>query len=213
MPHQVVLAQRSDLHLMRKLWHLSTGLLGLSIYYRTGWTTKTWAIITLSIALSGLLFDFIRLNNKDVNKLAIKVLKPFMRHGEDETYTGLPFYALGVSLSLFFFPERLALLSIFFLVLSDPISSFFGVLYGRDKIIPGKSIQGTLAGFITCYLTTLVYGLFYMEASLSLLAFALIAGIIGAVSELFSVIVDDNLSIPVLSGLGLWFINLFFHLF
>ncbi len=209
----MVLAQRSDLHLMRKLWHLSTGLLGLSIYYRTGWTTKTWAIITLSIALSGLLFDFIRLNNKDVNKLAIKVLKPFMRHGEDETYTGLPFYALGVSLSLFFFPERLALLSIFFLVLSDPISSFFGVLYGRDKIIPGKSIQGTLAGFITCYLTTLVYGLFYMEASLSLLAFALIAGIIGAVSELFSVIVDDNLSIPVLSGLGLWFINLFFHLF
>ena len=40
--------------------------------------------------------------------------------------------------------------------------------------------------------------------------FSLLAGIVGSISELFSKYIDDNFSIPVVSGIGLTFINLFF---
>jgi dolichol kinase len=128
--------------------------------------------------------------------------------------SGLPFYALGISLSLFFYKRELAVISIMFLVFSDPISSFFGVLYGKDKILPNKSLQGAVAGFFTCYLITLFYCMNVTEISSSLLIFAVLGGFIGSLSELVSAFnVDDNLTIPVLSGLGLTLVNYFIPLF
>jgi dolichol kinase len=48
---------------------------------------------------------------------------------------------------------------------------------------------------------------------MNLLTFSLVAGLIGAVSELCSQFVDDNLCIPVLSGLGLTILNYFIQVF
>ena len=120
---------------------------------------------------------------------------------------------LGVSLALFLFPQKIGVLAVIFLVFSDPISSYFGILYGKDKILPNKSLQGTVAGYLTCYSVTLVYALFYVEPSVEVLVFAMFGGLIGAISELLSELVDDNLTIPVVSGLGLTALNLFIPLF
>ena len=136
-----------------------------------------------------------------------------MRESERNGFSGLPYYALGVSLSLLLYEEKIAILSILFLVFSDPISSFFGILLGRDKILPNKSLQGAIAGFVTCYLTTLFYLRYYDYESLNALSFAIIAGLIGTISELMSVLIDDNLTIPVFSGLGLTILNKLFLIF
>lgn len=206
-------AGRSDLHLMRKLWHMATGGVGLWAFYAFEMETKTWALITLMICISGLIMDLVRFRSPAFNRLFIRVGGTFMRESEKHSFSGLPFYALGVSLALFLFPKHIALMSIFFLVISDPISSIVGVLYGKDKILPNKSLQGSMAGAVTCFLIALCYSLNFLPFSLSLLVFCLIAGILGAVSELFSVIVDDNLAIPLISGTGLLAINSFFQLF
>ena len=124
------------------------------------------------------------------------------------------FYALGVSLSLFFYNRNIAILSVMFLVFSDPLSSFFGVLYGKDKIMPNKSLQGAVAGFFTCYLITLFYTMNHSTLGNRILIFAVVAGLIGALSELVSAFnVDDNLTIPVLSGLGMTVLNHFVTVF
>ncbi|HLW56266.1 MAG TPA: phosphatidate cytidylyltransferase, partial [Bacteriovoracaceae bacterium] len=117
---------------------------------------------------------------------------------------------LGIALSLLFYQKDLALISIMFLIFSDPVSSFFGVLYGKDKILPNKSLQGFVAGFFTCYLVTLFYLLNLGQTSIDMLTFSLVAGLIGAGSELISAFnIDDNLTIPVISGLGLTILNHF----
>ena len=203
---------RDDLHLLRKAWHIGTGLTGLVLYYKTGASAYTMASILFSVAMAGFLFDAIRLKNQNINNVAVKFMGPFMRESETTGFSGLPFYALGTSISLFFFPEKIAVLSIIFLIFADPISSIFGIKFGRDKILPNKSLQGTVAGFITCYVVTIVYCLGTAGADFNLLIFALLAGVIGACSELLSVFVDDNLTVPVVSGLGLTFINLFFNI-
>ena len=207
------LRMRSDLHITRKVWHISTGLIGLVIYKKSGFTPEFTATALLTLAVAAFLFELLRLKNDKVNQLAMVLMKPVMRESERNSVSGLPFYALGVSLALFFFPERIAILAILFLIFADPIASFIGILYGRDKILPNKSLQGTIAAFSVCYIATIIYGMIYVGPSMNLLLFAVAAGIIGCVSEMCSQFIDDNLCIPVVSGLGLFLANFIFQIF
>ena len=204
---------RSDLHIARKLWHMLSGVIGLIIFHRNGMSTDRMATYLLTVAILAFALEFLRLRDERLNQIVMIVMKPFMRESEKTSVSGMPFYALGVALSLFFFPERIAVLSVLFLIFADPIASLFGILYGRDKILPNKSLQGTLAAFSVCYLVTLIYGAVYTGSSMNLLIFSIMAGVIGALSELCSQFVDDNLCIPVVSGLGLFILNIFVPLF
>lgn len=207
---ETVLHKRSDLHILRKLWHMSTGSLGLFAFIQTNGDQKTWAIFALVIAIIGFGMDLLRNKVPAMNDLVIRLMGPLMRRSEREGVSGLPFYALGVSLSLFFYSRDIALISCMFLVFSDPISSFFGILYGKDKILPNKSLQGAVAGFFTCYLIALFYGMNTANLGTELLIFSIVAGVIGSASELISAFnIDDNLTIPVVSGLGMTVLNHF----
>jgi diacylglycerol kinase (CTP) len=211
---ETVLHKRSDLHILRKLWHITTGSIGLLIFIRSSESQKFWAFLILAIAVSGFLIDFIRNRIPVFNTIVIKMMGPLMRRSEKEGFSGLPFYALGISFSLFFYSRNIAIVSCMFLVFSDPISSFFGVLYGKDKILPNKSLQGAVAGFFTCYIITLFYAMNTSTLGVHLLVFSIIAGLIGSASELVSAFnIDDNLSIPVLSGLGMTLLNNFVTVF
>ncbi len=211
---ETVLHKRSDLHILRKLWHVSTGSLGLYLFTHSSESQTFWAFVILSIAVAGFLVDLIRNRIPSFNVFVIRLMGPLMRRSEREGVTGLPFYALGVSLSLFFYSRDIAIVSSMFLVFSDPLSSFFGVLYGKDKILPNKSLQGAVAGFFTCYLITLFYAMNTTTLGTHLLVFAIVAGVIGSASELVSAFnVDDNLTIPVLSGLGMTLLNYYVTVF
>lgn len=205
--------KRDDLHLMRKAWHMATGLLGVSAFYLTGYPQKNTSYLLLGLAFVAFIVEFLRLRSEKFNLGVMFFMGPFMREHEKDSMSGFPFYALGTGLALNLFEERIAVLAILFLIFSDPISSLFGIIMGREKILPNKSLQGSLAGMVTCYLLTLFYLDFYGVRTEEGLAFALIAGIIGAVSELFSIFVDDNLTIPLISGAGLTLLNEMFHVF
>ena len=204
---------RSDLHIARKLWHIATGVIGLTVYHKSGISIEHTATALLIFSACSFLVEFLRLRNEKINQILMIAMKPVMRESEKNSVSGMPFYALGVSLSLFFFPPQIAILSILYLIFADPIASFCGILYGRDKILPNKSLQGTIAAFSVCYIVTLVYGLIHSSPSMNLLVFSIVAGLIGAVSELCSQFVDDNLCIPVISGLGLFILNSFVGIF
>lgn len=206
--------RRNEVHLMRKLWHIGMGLIALWPYYTVEAMTKEVAIrLAFAVAVAGLLVDLLRLRFSHLNHYVLKVLGPLMRQSEVGSLSGLPFYALGIASSLFFYQEEIAVLSIFFLVFSDPISSYFGIRYGTDKIIPNKSVQGSAAGLCTCYIISLTYGLILAEPTIDLLIFSLLAGLVGSLSELLSVFVDDNLTIPLVSGGGLTLLNAIFQIY
>lgn len=208
------LARRTDLHILRKLWHMSTGSLGLYIYFNVLPERKVWAFTALVIAITGFAMDYLRHRNEKLNSFVIKLMGPLMRKSEESGSSGLPFYALGVSLSLFLFKEKIALLSIMFLVFADPISSYFGIRFGKDKILPNKSLQGSVAGFAVCYLITLLYTLNSSASAANIFIFAVLCGLIGSISELVSAFnVDDNLTIPVLSGVGITILNYVLNIF
>lgn len=208
------LSNRNDLHILRKIWHILCGVSVLGTYYISGQDIMYFGWFCLSIAIGGFSIDLLRMKFESINVMTIKVLGPFMRKSEEAGFTGLPFYALGAGLSIFFYEKHIALLSIMFLVFADPIASFVGVNLGKDKILPNKSLQGTMASFFVCYIVSFLYLGEYGVDSFNLIIFSLCAGIIGAISELASAFnIDDNLTIPVISGAGLTILNYIFNIF
>jgi len=213
MAQAAVFHQRSDLHILRKIWHMGIGGLALVAYHYSGLSHEAWVNIALGAAIWSFCMEMLRFKFPAVNKFIMGFMGPFMRDSEKTSLTGFPFYALGVGLSLLLFNERIAILSVFFLVFADPISSFIGITFGKNKIAKSKSLQGAIAGFFVCYLISLIYGLVYAGPSFNLLIFSLFGGVVGTISELLSIYVDDNLTIPVVSGLGLSLLNVILQIF
>lgn len=202
------LRARHDLHLLRKAWHMTTGGVGLLLFLSLGASQHFIGMVLVGFSLAGFAFEFIRLRSRVINTLVLKTMGPLMRSSERESCSGLPFYALGVGASLLLFERDIAILSVLFLVFADPISSLFGILYGQHRLIPGKSLEGSIAGFVTCYLVTFMW-LTQTQTITGpqVVGFCFLCGLVGAVSELLSFVADDNLTIPLLSGLGITLVN------
>ncbi len=202
------LAKRQDIHWARKIWHISTGSIGVGFYLTFNLPAQPVALLCITAAVIFWLFDTLRFQSPKLNALFCKITKPILRCSEVNNYGGHSFYLLGVGLSLLLFDERIALLSTLFLIFADPLSSLVGGIYGKEKILPNKSLEGTLTCFIVCY----SIGFFYLKilgiTDSHLVLFCLAGGVFGALSELVSAFkIDDNLTIPVISGLGLTVFN------
>lgn len=204
MQNENTLASRSELHIMRRIWHTISGVLGLVAYLYTDISLINWGMLFLMISLCGFALDFKRLGNKDLNNRFKRIFRPIMRSSEDDGFSGLPFYALGVAGAVFLYEEHIAILAIMYLIFADPIASVFGVYFGKDKILPNKTFQGTLAAFVTCFFITYgyVYALVGFTPGIFLYSFS--GALFGAVSEILGAFnIDDNFTIPIFSGLGL----------
>ncbi len=204
---------RSDLHLSRKLWHIGMGFFGIILYNVSNLDLATFTRLLFGFSILLFILEIIRLRSSYFNSIAVKIFSPFIRGEEYATISGMPYYVLGVSISLLLFPKNLAIISCLFLFLADPIGSFFGILYGSKKIIGGKTLEGSIANYITCFVVTIIFGIINGVYDSTYLYFSAIAGLVGAISEIIPFPIDDNLTIPVLSASGLTFINLFFYIF
>ena len=161
---------RNDIHVLRKVFHGGIGLVGAWFYYNVEMIDTTLlAYFSLSFAALSFFMEFIRLRFSTLNYYIVKMVGPLVRESEVHSYSGIPYYALGVGLSFLFYQEEIAVLSCFFLFFADPVSSYFGIRYGTKKLSRNKSVQGSVAGFCICYLISLIYGLILVEPTMDLL--------------------------------------------
>jgi diacylglycerol kinase (CTP) len=202
------LSQRSDLHLKRKFFHMQ-GAVGILVpYLFFGFTCETMAAIMGTVLAFVMAVEYSRARWEWVNSIAVKAMGGVMRDTEVNGLTGIPFYMASCLFSFLIFPRHVTVLAILYLAFGDPSSSFFGVLYGKNKIFPNKSLQGTLGGFVVCAVATFAYVESQHFPGGKVLLISLLGGFAGAVSELLPLNVDDNFAIPVVSGalmaLALW---------
>ncbi len=197
---------RSDLHIARKLWHMLTGMV-LIFGLLSGTSQSTALIIMGTIFLASAGTEFLRLRNPAFNEICVKFMSPFMRANEVHSVSGMPYYAASAFLAIAIFPRPVAVLSLLYLVFGDPIASLVGILSKKKaiQIIPGKSVQGTAAAFAVCALVSW----FFLSSTMNLHGVALIrltllGGFAGALAELLPLEIDDNFTIPMVSGFILW---------
>ena len=209
MQENLNLKKKSDLHMIRKIWH-AAGVTLMAFVYQLAGHEKSWVIIGVAGVII-VAFDIFRKNNKKMNAFAIRTFGPVMRSHEATNLSGLSFLVLGAMVLMLFGDKHIVTLTLLFLAFGDPAASFFGIRYGKDKLFDNKSLQGTLGAFVVCTITAAAY--YYNQNLMTerLLIVAPLSGAIGAIAELFPFgKLDDNLTFPIVSGLLLWAL---FHLF
>ncbi len=208
----VDLKKRSDIHYARKIWHMS-GVFSMFLAY----VYLPSAVSMTILAVAWLLFvpaDFLRLKYPALNDWALHAFKPIMRQSEVKKLAGTTFLLSGVLIVDILFPRPIVALTLLFLAFADPIASYFGILYGKDKIFGHKSIQGFMAAFFVCAAVTLVYLIYHNYFMDRLIVVSLFAGLVGAFAELIPVgKLDDNLTLPLMSAVGLTILFYFFGFF
>lgn len=199
---------KSDLHMARKLWHMC-GVFAIFV----GWILLPywWAIAILgTVWLLFVTGDVLRQRSSDFNQKLMRAFGPIMRSYEVNRLAGTTYLLTGVLLTAILFNSGVVSLSLLFLAFADPIASFVGIKWGKDKIFGHKSVQGFMAAFFVCTLAT--YTLLSIKNIYNnALVASLLAGLVGAFAELIPIgKIDDNFTMPVLSALGL---TIFFYFF
>lgn len=195
--------KRSDLHLARKLWHVGT-VFSMFLFYRLFPESISHWVLGLAWAIFVPL-DFVRIKNKSVNDFFIHFFRPIIRSNEVHKLAGTTYLLTGVALLVLFFPEPVVSLALLFLAFADPMASYFGIRFGRDKVFGQKTIQGFFAAFVVCWICSFLFMLDSGAPRDRLIVFSLLAALVGSLAELIPIgKLDDNLTLPLISGAGLF---------
>ena len=170
------------------------------------------ALQTLVLVSATCIFiDVFRQRSERFNALVLRVFGLFMREYERTGTTGVTYLMLGVLIIVALFPPSIVMLSLLFLAIADPVASYFGLKYGRDRLVGRKSLQGSMAAFFVCLIIAAVYFFAHNMMTDRILIVSILAGFIGAVAEAIPIgDIDDNLVLPVVSSCLLWVVYFFF---
>jgi dolichol kinase len=183
----------------RKSIHLIGLLIPLCYYFFREEDKIIAVIILLSLTAIYFSLELLRLTNKKAQRYFLTHFSPFLRAHEKQKITGTGYYLLSALLSVSFFEKDLAIACLSFLILGDMFAAIIGKRFGHTKILGGKSLEGSLACFVVCFAIGLfVAWLFPANLTPQII---IIGALTATIVELLSLRIDDNLTIPLISGL------------
>lgn len=190
---------RSLPHLLRRVYHLVMGVGCFSLYAFV--LDRRQSLLLLFFGGGTLIaLDVLRLKIPWFKRQALKHFSNVMRRNELLAITGNSFYIIGMFVVVLLFPKPIALLSVLYLALGDPIAAFIGTKYGKTRLWGRKSVEGALANLCVSFLATGVFLSGYMGMSVrDSLVGGVIGGFVSMMAELIPFPIDDNLSVPILS--------------
>lgn len=176
---------------VRKFLHLLTAILPILFIYIS---RKEMLFLLLGLTLVSYLIDILRLEIKPFGRIFYSIFEKLLWEKERKIFTGASTYLLSAFLSVFLFSKTIAIVSLLFLSLGDTVAYFVGTKFGRLVLFREKTLEGSLSCFLICILVSLFIR--------DLPPVVTIAGAVGAsLVELFPFGVDDNLMLPLISGL------------
>ncbi len=197
-------ATRKDLQLGRRLFHVANGVAIAGAYALLFTYTQVVRFFGI-IACLVYIIDRIRLHYPELVQRLTRVNALFFRAEEQFKESAMIPYVIAILLTILTFPKLVAIIAILTLAIADPLSAIVGITWGRRRIVPDKSVEGSLAFFVatvavaggTLWATTEV-GVWPLLGSAFLIALA------AAILEMLPLRIDDNLTIPLFVGFVAW---------
>lgn len=180
---------------LRKSIHLSSLVIPFSYRYIIGFDNRrlAFALLLLSFTIS-LVVEFYRFWQKDFRRTFHRVFGLILRRHEMKDFTGATYMLFAAMLCVAFLSPVIASCAVAFLSIGDTFAALVGMNFGKRKLgKSSKSLEGSLACFASC----LAFGLFWLNNP----PLAFIGALVATLAELSNLPVDDNLRIPLLSGL------------
>jgi len=112
--------------------------------------------------------------------------------------TGATYLLFSALLVTLLFEKEIAAVSLFFLSIGDSVAGIAGAKFGRHYITQKKTLEGSLAMFVSC-----LFIMFFVH-NLSF-AVKILLSLIGTLVEAVDLPVDDNLLIPISVATTMWF--------
>lgn len=179
----------------RKIYHITGGLALIGLYAYLGRGLGLASL--LCVFLFATAVDIARLRISAFNEFFYRHLTLFIRQSERDILTGTPWYLLGILCAAAFYDVPLAVFAVAFLACGDVAATTVGERWGTIKISGVKSLQGTVAFVVAASVAGLIISvIFYPISPVVCLTGALVAGAV----EILPVRINDNLTIPVVSG-------------
>lgn len=199
--------------LKRKALHL-TGLTVPALYAVAG-KDFTLSFIAFAFAAFVVLEPFRIIEElRDRIKLRLRLINPDMAAGievlekhvrdiervhERDGVAAHIYFALASLIVIYFFSGAIAIAAVTLATLGDALAAIVGKNFGRHRFSNGKSLEGSLAYFLT--------GLLVITPLLGVKA-ALFGSLAGALVEFYELPPDDNFSNQVCVALALYLLSL-----
>lgn len=180
--------------LLRKATHL--GALAIpSVYYGFALSKTEMLTFLVPACLFVILLDISRLRSWPLwTVIASRVIGGMVRrHESTGDFMGSTYILLSMCLTVAIFSQPVAVAALAFIIVGDPFAAIIGRKFGRHRF-GRKSVEGSLA---------FLGGTVLVASVTPLIPIGI--GIVGAfaatITEALSVKVDDNISVPLVSGL------------
>lgn len=195
---------RHDLQFPRRFFHMTMGT-GAGIIYYSFLSHQLAVSILGTAACIVYIVEQIRINYPEY-AATFKIVNKYLLRAEEQLKesAGMPF-VMGLLLTLLSFPKVVALCAIFTLAIADPMSAIIGIRFGKNKIFKRKSLEGSAAFFISTFcIIMIVFNTLYLHDFFMVAVLGLIVSIVMTGLELIPLRIDDNLTIPIATGLITW---------
>ena len=189
--------------IIRKAIHLSINSL-IPLAYLFLNIPKLWMAVLLGISsVMIVVIDLMRTRNGWISKIFGKLFNGMLRSHELEgKFTGASYVLIGSFVSIIIFPKDIAVLALLFTAIGDTAAALYGKKYGKIKIW-NKTLEGSIVGLITCF----IIALFFPQIP-NIIKFS--GAFAAMLIELLPIKIDDNLRIPLFSGIVMYCLSILF---
>lgn len=179
----------------RKLFHLVSAPIIPALYFAGLIDPGRFLLILTALTFFWLFFEIARIRIEALNDFFTALFGGLMKNSERSTILGVQYLLLGATLTIYFCPPDIAVAALFFLAVGDPVAALVGARFGSIRLGSGKSLEG----FVAMALVSVCVGVIFLSGGRSG-SIIFLGALTAAVAELFSGWIDDNLTVPVLSG-------------
>lgn len=188
--------------IMRKSIHISSLVIPFAYKYVFHYNQRQMFILLLGALIISLTIELYRLNIRSFHRFFHRFFGMLLRRHEINDFTGATFLIFSSLLCVTFFKPEIAFLSIAFLSVGDTFAAIVGMSLGKRKFMGMKK---SLEGSIGCFTSILIFAFFFNQG---LNPWVFTAGALAAtIAELWNLPLDDNLKLPLTSGMIMTLIN------
>lgn len=181
-------------------------LFALSIPIGYSLLPKTPSILILApFVLGAIGIDIIRLKRLPLHGMLNRLLGPVLREHESQDFAGSSYILSASFLTILLFEKAAAVAAISFIILGDIAAAMIGRKFGRTKIRfslmrtdSNRNNQKSLQGSLSCLLACLAVAAVVPHLPLWV---GLVGALMATVAEGINLPIDDNFSVPLISGL------------
>lgn len=182
--------------LKRKAIHLASLSIPIAYYLSPRSWSRTWERALLALVILSLAIEVFRLNNPRIRSVFRHFFGELLRNHEEASLLGSTYLLIAVLLTLHLFDKPVAVLALGFLILGDTVAAIVGKSFGTHRLLGGKTVEGSVACFLTCL------GLTFLMPGIPLYV-GLVGALTATVFELLPIPLDDNFRIPLSAGFAM----------